>query len=114
VYIRNAIKEIDLNQLPSLLLLLVCDLLIKFTSTATELRCHRESSTETPKRSQGCTSDFPHVALTRMCSTTAQDGDDQHASSTAVKDIKPHIHPSVLFPGGEAVIAHEPFQSISR
>jgi len=49
-----------------------------------------------------------------MCSTTAQDGDDQHASSTAVKDIKPHIHPSVLFPGGEAVIAHEPFQSISR
>lgn len=96
-----------------IIILIVCDLLITFTGIATELRCHRESSTETPERSQGCTSTFPQMALTWVCSTTAQEEEAQHVSSTAVEDIKPNIHPLVLFPGGEAVIAHKPFQSIS-
>lgn len=53
------------------------------------------------------------MALTWVCSTTAQLGEAHYASSTAVEDIKPHNHISVLFPSGEVVIAHEPFWSVS-
>lgn len=58
----------------------MCDSPVRFTNTATELRCHSESCTETPEQPQGYASTFPHVALGQVFSITAQEGEVQHAS----------------------------------
>lgn len=97
--VHNAVKKIDLNQLSSLLHLMMCDFLIKFPSTVTELRCHKGSSTEIPEWSQCCTSKFPHLSW--VCSIPAREGEAQHTPSSAVEEYAPPFGPDSQWRSGD-------------